>query len=165
MTRRSQLRLFFHGTFFIVAAMMVGIPGFWFTANKEFDEYVRVFLRQSHSILMGSGVWLVASGGVLSSLNVTPRSMSQLVWFLIAGGYLFLASVLVFAIALPLKPTPPSWSVTLPQWDQLLAVPYYLGIFYMVLLGISSLSFLLGALWTVRGAGKALQQSIADNVR
>jgi hypothetical protein len=164
MARRSQLRLFFHGTIFILASMMVGLPGFILAVDKELADYTRQFVRQSHAILMSSGIWLVASGGVLPLLDLTQRSMSQLVWFLIAGGYLFLASIPVLAIALPLKPPPP-WSVNVAQWDQLKGVPYHLGIVFMALLGISSLSFLFGAIVTLLGAGKALRQSIADSVR
>jgi hypothetical protein len=155
MIRRGQLYLYFHGTLFIVIAMTAAVlPLYFITIHKPFLDVARQFVRSSHLILVVTGVWMVASAGVLPLLNLTQRLVSVIVWTLIASGYTFIVAIILFAIILKMSP---DWDGT-DQWAMLTAAPYYLGYVYIVILTISGFTSLLPGLLMVGGTYKALKQ-------
>lgn len=163
MTRRGQLRLYFHGVLFLIVAMLIGGPGLTVAMNYGWLDQVRQFLRQSHLILMLTGIWLMASAPALPLLDLTSRALSILVWSLVVSGYTFLVSVIVFGLVFVLGPGSPVPYPT--QWSQLTAAPYHLRFFYMLFLCVNGVASLAAALTLVQGARKALKQSLVDAVR
>ncbi len=159
MTRRAQQRLVFHGALFMVVAMSAGTPGFYIAIHQEWTQYLRQYFRQAHSILISTGIWMIATGAALPSLELTERGIAALVWSLIVSGYTFLVALGVLGLAFLLKrPTLPK------QWDQLMATPYHLGWVYVTLISLSgAASFLAGAA-TVFGTYKALHRSPLDAI-
>ena len=155
MIRRGQLYLFFHGSLFIVIAMTASIlPLYIFTIQKEFLDVWRQFVRSSHVILVVTGVWMVASAGVLPLLNLTQRWVSVIVWTLIASGYTFIVAIALLAVILIISPLRDSTD----QWSMLKAAPYYLGYIYIAILTISGSTSLLPGILMVGGTYKALKQ-------
>lgn len=162
MTRRGQLRLYFHGVIFLLVAMLIGGPGLIIAMNNGWLDQVRQFLRQSHLILMLTGIWMIASAA-LPLLDLTSRALSILVWSLISSGYTFLVSVAVFGLVFALGSVSPVPYPT--QWSQLTAAPYHLRFFYMSFLSANGIASLVAALVFVRGARSALKQSLVDAIR
>ena len=155
MTRRGQLYLYFHGTLFIVIAMIAATyPLYAYTLRSEFTDIHRQYARSSHLILVVTGVWMVASASMLPLLNLTQRWVSVIVWTLIASGYTFIVAIALFAVILRMSP---DWD-GVDQWVMLEAAPYYLGYVYIVILTISGLTSLLPGILMVGGTYKALQQ-------
>jgi len=76
MQRRSQLRLILHGAIFMVVTMTVGVAQFWVALHYPFGEPVRQALRSWHSILMTTGIWMIATGAGLPLLELTSRGIS-----------------------------------------------------------------------------------------
>ncbi len=163
MTRRGQLRLYFHGVIFLLVAMLIGGPGLIIAMNNGWLDQVRQFLRQSHLILMLTGIWMIASAAALPLLDLTSRALSILVWSLISSGYTFLVSVAVFGLVFALGSVSPVPYPT--QWSQLTAAPYHLRFFYMSFLSANGIASLVAALVFVRGARSALKQSLVDAIR
>jgi hypothetical protein len=163
MTRRGQLRLYFHGVIFLIVAMLIGGPGLIVAMNNGWLDQVRQFLRQSHLILMLTGIWMIASAAALPLLDLTSRALSILVWSLIVSGYTFLVSVVLFGLVFGLLSGSPAPYPT--QWSQLTAAPYHLRFFYMLFLSANGVASLVAALVFVRGARSALKQALVDAVR
>jgi hypothetical protein len=160
MTRRDQLRLYFHGSLFIVTSMTLGTPGLIITLTRVFLDDYRQFVRQSHVILMLTGIWMLASGAMLPLLDLTQRAISIIVWSLISSGYTFLVAITLLGIIL-IEVGQPS---NPPLWELIGKAPFYLGYIYIGVLSISgALSFIPGAIM-VAGARKALRQHTQDAV-
>jgi hypothetical protein len=163
MTRRGQLRLYFHGVIFLIVAMLIGGPGLIVAMNNGWLDQVRQFLRQSHLILMLTGIWMIASAAALPLLDLTSRALSILVWSLVVSGYTFLVSEAVFGLVFALLSGSPVPYAT--QWSQLTAASYHLRFFYMLSLSANGAASLIAALMFVRGARNALKQSLVDAIR
>src|SRR5271163_3895516 len=100
MTRRNQLRLIFHGGLIMVISMMVETPGLWYAFHHGTDDLVRLYLRQAHTVLMATGIWLIAAGMTLPLLELEEKGMSMLVWSLVISAYTFMLAVAVFIAGL-----------------------------------------------------------------
>src|ERR1700691_3578565 len=100
MTRRNQLRLIFHGALVLTLSMIVETPGLWYAFNHGTDDLVRFYLRQAHSVLMVTGIWMIASGMALPLLELTARGVTWLAWSLVFTAYTFAAAVGVFIVEL-----------------------------------------------------------------
>jgi len=163
MIRRGQLRLYFHGVIFLVTAMVIGGPGMGLTFHREFLDQLRQFVRQSHLILMLTGIWMMASGAALPILDLTSRGLAILVWSLVVSGYTFLVSVAIFGLVFALES---GLQVPLTtQWAQLSAAPYHLRYFYLTFLTANGIASLVAAWILVRGAQNALKESLVDAIR
>lgn len=163
MTRRGQLRLYFHGVLLLLAAMALGGPGLGLTLHRVWIDQFRQFVRQSHLILMLTGIWMMASAAALPLLDLTSRALAILVWSLVVSGYTFLVSVAVFGLVFALGTGYPMPYPT--QWSQLTAAPYHLRFFYMLFLSVNGVASLVAAVMLVRGARNALKQSLVDAIR
>jgi hypothetical protein len=161
MTPRSQLRLYFHGSLFIALAMgLATLPLYTITLRREFLDTYRQFVRQSHLILVLTGIWMLASGAMLPLLDLTQRSISITVWSLVSSGYTFLLAIALLAVVL----FEVQQSSNPPLMDIIGQAPYYLGYIYLTVLTISGiLSFVPGVI-IVSGAHKALRQHIQDAI-
>jgi hypothetical protein len=155
MARRAQLRLFFHGTIFILAAMLIGVPGIYLAVNRGWSDDYRQLLRQSHSILISSGLWLIATGAALPSLFLSDGWISALVWLLVLSGYTFMVAIVVLAVALKLGPP---LLASASQLQKLHAAPHQLGWVYLMILGVSALASIVAGIAMIGGARKALRQ-------
>ena len=156
MTRRSQLQLYFHGTLFIVIAMASAtVPLFFITLKSDFLNAHRQFVRGSHLILVLTGVWMVASAGMLPLLNLTQRWISAIVWTLVGSGYTFIVAIILLAIILVISPPQDDGKA---QWNMLINARYYLGYVYLGILSISGTTSLIPGFLMVGGTYKALRQ-------
>jgi hypothetical protein len=148
MTRHGQTLLILNGAILVFLAMVIGIPEFRVAARSPVDD-LRWFLRQSHSILVTTGVWFIATGAVLPLLDLSTLGVNLLVWSLIMSGYLFLAAVPIQAARL-LYHLP----VSSGQW-------WYPYLVLLILGGIVSLWAGILLIW---GAGKALRHTTLDTI-
>ena len=123
-------------------------------SKSDFLDAHRQFVRQSHLILVLTGIWMVASAGMLPLLNLTQRWISVIVWTLISSGYTFIVAIILLAILLRMTPQPDGKA----QWDMLMNARYHLGYVYLGILTISGLTSLIPGILMVGGAYKALQQ-------
>ncbi|MGO9450124.1 MAG: hypothetical protein ACLQDV_03600 [Candidatus Binataceae bacterium] len=159
MTRRGRSLLIFNGALLMLLAMSAGIPGFPLAIHKEWLNPVRQYFRQAHSILMVTGIWLLVTGLVLPSLELTDRWILTVTWSLILSGYSFLAALVVLAIGFMLNPP-----IYLIQWDQLVTTPYHLGGVYTALVSVSGLTSFIGGLCIVMGSYKMIRRSTLDMI-
>ncbi len=159
MTRRRQLSLVLHGAFFMLVAMSAGTPGFYIAIHQELQNHIRVYFRQTHSILIATGIWMIATGGVLPLLKLTDRGISVLAYSLIVSGYTFLVALGVLGIAFILNPPTQA-----NLWDQLMNAHYYLGYVYIVLISVSGLASIIPGVAIVYGAYKAKRLSPLDAI-
>jgi len=162
MTPRSQLRLYFHGSLFIALAMAFGTPGLWLTFNYTFLDGYRQFVRQSHVILVMTGIWMTAAGAILPMMSLSPRAISTIVWTLVSSGYLFIVAIILLGILLKVLGPQPA---TLSQWQILSNAPYYLQYVYLTLLSVSGLTSFIPGVLLVAGARNGLRQYVQDSVR
>lgn len=165
MMRRRQLSLVFHGAFFMLVAMSTGTPGFYIAIHQNLEDPTRMYFRQTHSILIATGIWMIATGGVLPLLKLADRGLSVLVYSLIASGYTFLIALGVLGfgvlgIASILNPP----TTQAPLWDQLTNAPCYLGYVYIVLVSVSGLLSFIAIAAIVYGAYKAKRLSPLDAI-
>jgi hypothetical protein len=160
MIRRSQLRLILHGALFMVISMTAGTPAFFIATHYAMNEPVRQFFRQSHSIFMVTGIWMIATGAALPLLELTERGIATLVWSLLVSGYTFLVALAVFFAALRIYP--PNAKNT--QWETLKATPYHLGWIYIGLVVVSGATSFLPGVLIVWGAWKAAKHSPLDAI-
>jgi hypothetical protein len=144
MTRRGQTYLVLHGAIFLFAAMVIGIPEFRIALSKAWDDIYRQFWRQSHAVLVITGVWLIAGGAVLPLLDLSARGVNVVVWSLIISGYTFLASIAIQGSRLHFG---------LPPYQG----PWFYP--YAAVLAFSSLLALIADVMIIWGAFKALRQS------
>jgi hypothetical protein len=148
MARRGTLRLIFHGTIFLAFGMLVGFPGFLHGPPKSIDDEFRLFFRQSHLIPIATGIWLIASGVALPTLNLKNGRASLLVWSLIVSSYSLLLAQGVWFTALQLGWTEKAGK---PVMHTPLA-PLYIGALIVVATGavIGNTVMLLGAFSALR---------------
>ena len=160
MTRSRQLSLVLHGAFFMLVAMSAGTPGFYIAIQKELQDPIRMYFRQAHSILIATGIWMIATGGILPLLKLTERGISILVYSLIVSGYTFLVALGVLGIAFKLKhPT------QAPLWPQLMDKDYHhLGYVYIVLISVSGLTSFIAGVAIAYGAYKGKRLSPLDAI-
>ncbi len=92
MPRRGHLRLFLHGSILLVFSMVLGIPAFSLF-SKGMPEWIHLFWRQSHVILMLTGVWMIAVGSAIPHLALTDRREGFLTGSMIISGYAFVLSL------------------------------------------------------------------------
>lgn len=162
MSRRNQLILIFNGALLLLISMMVETPGMIYALNHGTDDLIRQYLRQAHSVLMVTGVWMIATAMTLPFLQFAGKFISMLVWSLVISGYSFMLAITVFIVGLWLyHPNP----LTFPhQMDQLHALPaifFWTNIPLLVVSGVTSL--LAGGL-LVRGSYNAMRESILEQV-
>lgn len=163
MVRRSQLRLVFHGSIFMLVTMLVGGPELIRAFNQVFLEIVRQSVRQWHVILITTGIWMIALGATLPLLELTSRGISWIVWSLIITGYSFIYSlgVLIYAVShhIPqLSQHPPA-----SQWEMVHELGW-LGWLNLGLICINGLTSLIPALLVAWGAYRALPHSPIDDI-
>jgi hypothetical protein len=162
MTRRNQLRLIFHGALILVISMTVEAPGLLYAFHHNTDDLVRFYLRQAHSVLMGTGIWIIATGMALSLLELTARGISWLVWSLVISAYAFLVAVSEFIAGL--------WYYNLDskhfpdQISQLRAMSPYLQWTNISFLALSGVTSLLAGSLIVWGAFMAMRHSPIDDI-
>lgn len=92
MTRRGHLQLFIHGSLFLIASYLCGLPAF-FTFKPVLHPTTMDFWRQSHIILISTGVWTIAVGAVLPYLEMNEVLERILTWLMISSGWLFIFSL------------------------------------------------------------------------
>jgi len=102
MTRRGTLRLIFNGTVFLLVGFLVGFPGFLYGPPTKMDDEFRLFFRQTHLIPVATGIWLIASGAALPSLDLKNGRASLLVWSMLVSSYFLLLAQAVWFTALQL---------------------------------------------------------------
>jgi hypothetical protein len=161
MTRRSQLRLIYHGALFMVVSMLVQLPGLYVAFSKSLNDPLRQTMRSGHAILMATGIFMIASSMILPLLQLTSRGISWLVWSFVVSGYTFIAAL---AIAIPgfiLNPPDPSWN----QLDQAMSLPFPLGWLNLGLIGLSGGSSAIPGFLILFGAYKAMRYSVVDSIR
>ena len=161
MARHNQMRLVLHGGLFMVISMVAaGIPGFVAATHHLINDPIRQFFRQSHSIFMATGIWMIATAPVLSWLGLTARGIASLVWSLVISGYTFLVALIVLFIGFQLHAP----SANEEQWKTLMAMPGHLGWIYIWLVALSGSASLVAGALIVRGAYKAAQKPLSDFV-
>lgn len=160
MSRRSQLRLIFHGALFMVISMTVEMPGLLIAFHHALNDPVRQYLRQAHVIVVATGIWMIATGAALPLLELTEKWIATLVWSLVVSGYTFLISLAVLFIGFRYDPPDPAKN----QWDQTMAIPFPLGWINIGLIGLSGLTSLIPGVLIVWGAWKAMRHSPVDQI-
>ncbi len=163
MTRRNQLRLILHGALVLTLSMMVEAPGLIFAFGHHPDNLVRFYLRQAHSVLMATGIWMIAAGMALPLLELTARGISWLAWSLVFTAYTFAGAVGIFIAELARLHLAPQTYRT--QWDQLQQMPIYVRGTNLLLLGATGATSLIAGLLLIRGAFMALRHSPIDDIR
>lgn len=160
MTRRSQLRLLYHGALFMVVSMSVQFPGLFVAFTKLSDDPVRQVMRSGHAILMATGIFMVASSSILPMLQLTSRGISWLVWSFVVSGYTFILAILIAIPAFLLHPPGVG-----NQLDQAMTIPLHLGWVNLALIGVSGASSAVPGFLILFGAWKAMKYSVVDNIR
>jgi hypothetical protein len=162
MTRRSQLRLLYHGALFMVISMLVQLPGLYVAFSKELNDPLRQAMRSGHAILIATGVFMVASSSILPMLQLTSRGISWLVWSFVVSGYTFICAL---AIAIPGFILHPPGAELTTQWQQAMSLPFPLGWLNVGLIGVSGGSSAIPGFLILFGAYKAMKYSVVDNIR
>ena len=163
MSRRSQLRLIFHGAVFILISTMVqAYPGLQVAFFNLMGDPVRQYLRQAHLILVVTGIYMIASSMVLPLLELTSRGISLLVWSFVVSGYTFLGAFVSLFVGFGLQNHPPD--PALNQWQQTMAIPFPLNWINIVMVGVSGASSFIPGLLIVWGAYKAMDHSPVDQI-
>jgi uncharacterized membrane protein len=142
--------------------MLVEVPGLKFAFTHHTDNLVRLYLRQAHTVLMGTGVWMIATGTALPLLELTARGISWLVWSLVISAYTFLLAVSVFIAGLCYYHLDPNKYPD--QIHQLRAMSPYLQWINISFLSVSGVTSLLAGLLIVRGAFMAMRHSPIDDI-
>jgi hypothetical protein len=162
MPRRNQLILIFHGSLLMLISMTVESPGMIYALNHGTDDLIRQYLRQAHSVLMVTSVWMIATAMTLPFLQFAGKFIPMLVWSLVITAYSFMLAIAVFIVGLwRYHPDPIKFR---HQIDQLKALPpifYWINISLLVVSGATSL--LAGGL-LVRGSYNAMRESILEQV-
>jgi len=162
MTRRSQLRLIYHGALFMVVSMLVQLPGLYVAFSKLLNDPLRQAMRSGHAILIATGIFMIASSMILPLLQLTSRGISWLVWSFVVSGYTFIDAL---AIAIPgFILHPPGANLT-TQWQQAMSLPYHLGWLNVGLIGLSGGSSAVPGFLILFGAYKAMKYSVVDSIR
>jgi hypothetical protein len=163
MTRRNQIRLIFHGALVLTLSMLVEVPGLWFSFNHHPDNLVRFYLKQAHSVLMVTGIWMIATGMTLPLLELTARGISWVAWSLVYTAYTFALSVGIFIAELArLHLDPQKYP---DQIDQLHQMPRYIQWINLSFLGATGATSLIAGVLIVTGAYKASKHSVLYDVR
>jgi hypothetical protein len=162
MTRRNQLRLIFHGALVLTLSMVVETPGLFYAFSHGTDDLVRFYLRQAHSVLMATGIWMIATGMALPLLELTERGISWLAWSLVFTAYTFALAIGVFIAELIRQPLIPQQYPT--QISQLETMPWYVQWLNLLCLAATGITSLLAALLIVRGALMATRHSPTDDI-
>jgi hypothetical protein len=153
---RAQLRLYLNGAVFILIAMLIGTyPGFRLATHNVSVDILRQEIRQSHLILVATGLWLIATGATLPTLEPGKRLISILVWALIVSGYTFLPAVAIHTAIILLDANP---DPAVPQWIILSRASYHLGAIYQVSIGISALASAVGGIAMIEATRRALRR-------
>ena len=160
MTRRSQLRLIYHGAIFMVTSMLLETPGLLVAFHRLSEDPLRQTLRQSHAILMATGIFMIASSAILPLLELVARDVSLLVWSFVVSGYTFIAALLIVVPGFLCHPP----DKTLNQWEQAMTLPLHLGWLNVGLIGLSGAASAVPGFVILFGAYKSLQHSPLDNL-
>jgi hypothetical protein len=164
MTRRSQTRLVFHAAVFIVISTIVqAYPGLKLAFHHALNDPVRQYFRQSHAILMATGVFMIATGAALPLLELTERGISWLVWSFVISGYSFVGAFAALIAGFGLQHHLPDPKLT--QWQQTIAIPFPFSWLNIGLVGLSGMASFLPGLLIVLGARNAMRRSPMDNIR
>ncbi len=162
MTHRSQLRAILHGALLMLISMTVEVPGFIYALRHGTDEPIRLYLRQSHTVLMATGVWMIATGMALPLLELAEKWITSLVWVLIITGYSFMIAIAVFIAGLWIYHPDPTLHPH--QIDQLMALPCFLRWTNLGLIAVSGVTSLISGVLIVVGAYRAMRYSITDMI-
>lgn len=87
-------QLIFHGAVVLLVGLLCGVPMGRSIVRGRAESVVRAW-RVAHSSLVLGGVLLLALGGVVTYLSLSPPALAMLVWAFIASSY-------AFSIVLPL---------------------------------------------------------------
>ena len=162
MTRRNQLRLIFHGALILVISMTVEGPGLIYAFHHGTDDLVRLYLRQSHTVLMATGIWIIATGMTLPLLELTTRGISWLVWSLVISAYAFMVAVSEFIAGLwYYNLDPNNFPDQITQLRAMSPALQWINISFLALSGVTSL---ISGLLIVRGAFIAMRHSPIDDI-
>ena len=162
MSRRNQLILIFNGALLMVISMTVESPGLIYALQTGTDDLIRQYLRQGHSVLMITGVWMVATAMTLPFLQFAGKFIPMLVWSLVISAYSFMLAISVFIVGLWLyHPDPASYP---HQIDQLMALPAIFCWVNLSLLALSGGTSLLAGGLLVKGSYNAMRESILEQV-
>jgi len=162
MTRRNQLRLIFHGALVLTLSMLVETPGLWFAFTHHPDNLVRFYLKQAHSVLMVTGIWMIATGMALPLLELTARGVTWLAWSLVLTAYTFAAAVGIFIAELARLHLPPEQYKD--QLDQLHQMPSYVQWINISCLVVTGTTSLIAGVLIIRGAFMAMRHSPIDEI-
>ena len=162
MTRRNQLRLIFHGALVLMLSMIVEAPGLWYAFHHGTDDLVRFYLKQAHSVLMATGIWMIATGMTLPLLELTERGITWLAWSLVFTAYTFALAVGVFIVELMRHPLIPQDYPT--QTSQLGTMPWFIQLLNISCLAATGTTSLIAGFLIVRGAYMAMHDSPIDEI-
>ena len=162
MTRRNQLRLIFHGALVLTLSMVVEAPGLIYAFGHGTDDLVRFYLRQAHSVLMATGIWMIATGMTLPLLELTERGITWLTWSLVFTAYTFALAVGVFIAELIHHPLNPQDYPT--QMSQLATMPWYVRWPNIACLAATGATSLIAGLLTIRGAYMAMRDTPMNDI-
>jgi hypothetical protein len=161
MTRRNQMRLILHGAIFIVFSTMVqAYPGLKLAFFHGLNDPLRQYFRQSHAILLATGMFMIATGGVLPLLELTEKWIATIAWSFVISGYTFVGAFIVLIVGLRLHPPDPSQN----QWAQTMAIGFPLNWINIVLVGVSGATSFLPAVFIVGGAYRAMRHTTLDDI-
>jgi hypothetical protein len=162
MTRHNQLRLIFHGALVLTLSMLVEVPGLYFAFHHHPDNLVRFYLRQAHSVLMATGIWMIATAMALPLLELTARGVSWLAWSLVFTAYTFGLAVGIFIAELSrLHLSPQKFP---DQIDQLHQMPSYVQWLNLSFLAATGATSLFAGLLILRGSFMAMRHSPIDDI-
>jgi hypothetical protein len=170
MTRRSQLRLIFHGAVFIViSTMMEAYPGLLITFHNVMSDQVRQYWRQGHSIMMVTGIYMIATSMALPLLELTSRGISWIVWSFVVTVYSFIGATAAIFLGFYLHPPDPSCTQYPPdpsctQWQQTMAIGFPLNWANIILVGITGAASFIPGVLILRGAYMAMRYSPIDEI-
>lgn len=161
MTRRSQVRLIFHGAVSIVISTIVeAFPGLLIAFHNVMSDPVRQYWRQSHSILMVTGIFMIATSAALPFLELTSRGISWIVWSFVVTVYSFIGASATIFVGLYRHPPDP----TCTQWQQTMAIGFPLNWINIILVGITGAASLIPGFLILRGAYMAMRYSPLDEL-
>src|ERR1700676_4856136 len=161
MTRRSQLRLIFHGAVFIVISTIVeAFPGLLITFHNVMSDPVRQYWRQGDSIMMVTGIYMIATSMALPLLQLTSRGISWIVWSFVVTVYSFIGASATIFLGLYLHPPDPPQT----QWQQTMAIGFPLNWAKIVLVGITGAASLIPGALILRGAYMAMRYSPLEEI-
>ena len=161
MTRRSQLRLIFHGAVLIVISTMLEVfPGILIAFHNVMSDPVRQYWRQGHLIMMVTGIYMIATSMALPLLELTSRGISWIVWSFVVTVYSFIGASATIFLGLYLHPPDPTCTL----WQQTMAIGFPLNWANIILVVITGVASLIPGALILRGAYMAMRYSPINEI-